>query len=217
LRFPRPAISRRRRVAALAALLVLVVNGPAAGEWQFTPFVGYTFKGSTTLVDLELGSEETHWNFGGSVMLIGDSPFGLEGYFVRTPGFFQNERTVCNVAATCITGSRTYALMGNAVLATPRRWNQYGLRPFVSGGLGLLHASRSDTLDIIPIQDLDMLGMNVGGGAVGLLTERIGVRFDLRYFRNVDAPDWTIIDPPLSIGPIRLRYWTTAIGVVIKY
>ena len=81
--------------------------------------------------------------------------------------------------------------------------------------LGLLHASRSDTLDIIPINDLDMLGMNLGGGAVGMLTERVGVRFDLRYFRNIDAPDWTTVSPPISIGPIRLRYWTVAFGVVI--
>ena len=208
---------RARWVLAVAALLVLAPPVPAAAEWQFTPFLGYTFKGSTTLVDLELGSEETHWNFGGSIMLIGDSPFGVEAYFVRTPGFFESEKTVCNVAITCITGSRTYAFMGNAVLATPRGWNRYGLRPFISGGLGLLHASRSDTQDIIPINDLDMLGMNVGGGAVGLLTERVGLRFDLRYFRVIDAPDWTTIDPPVSIGPIGLRYWTAGIGVVIKH
>ena len=208
---------RARWVLAVAALLVLAPPVPAAAEWQFTPFLGYTFKGSTTLVDLELGSEETHWNFGGSIMLIGDSPFGVEAYFVRTPGFFESEKTVCNVAITCITGSRTYAFMGNAVLATPRGWNRYGLRPFISGGLGLLHASRSDTQDVIPINDLDMLGMNVGGGAVGLLTERVGLRFDLRYFRAIDAPDWTTIDPPVSIGPIQLRYWTAGIGVVIKH
>ena len=61
---------------------------------------------------------------------------------------------------------------GERGMATPRGWNRYGLRPFISGGLGLLHASRSDTQDIIPINDLDMLGMNIGGGAVGLLTER---------------------------------------------
>jgi hypothetical protein len=206
------------RALVLAALLIAAAPAPASAEWQFTPFIGYTFKGSTTLVDFELGSEETHWNFGGSVMLIGDGLFGIEGYYVRTPGFFESERSTCNVPlATCITSSRSYALMGNFVVATPRRWNRYGLRPFVSAGLGLLHASRSASRDVIPINDLDMLGMNVGGGAVGLVTERVGVRFDLRYFRNIDAPDWTTVSPPISIGPIRLHYWTTAIGVVIKY
>jgi hypothetical protein len=195
----------------------LAVPPPCAAEWQFVPFIGYTFKGATTLVELEFGSRETHWNFGGSVTLIGDSPFGVEAYFVRTPGFFQSEKTVCNVAVTCITGSRTYAFMGNAVLATPRRWNRYGLRPFVSGGIGLLHASRSDTLDIIPINDLDLLGMNIGGGAVGMVTERVGIRFDLRYLRKIEGPDEATIDPPVAFGPIRLRYWTTSFGVVFKY
>jgi hypothetical protein len=107
--------------------------------------------------------------------------------------------------------------MGNAVLATPRRWNRYGLRPFVSGGIGLLHASRSDTLGIIPINDLDLLGMNIGGGAVGMVTERVGIRFDLRYLRKIEGPDETTIDPPVAFGPIRLRYWTTTFGVVFKY
>ncbi|MGH9373757.1 MAG: hypothetical protein ACRD15_19730 [Vicinamibacterales bacterium] len=208
-------VRKAPQVLALTGLLVLTIARPSRAEWQFTPFVGYTFKGATTLLDFELGSEQTHWNFGGVVTFIGDSPFGVEAYFVRTPGFFENDEVVCPIE-TCNTSSRTYAVMGNAVLATPRHWNQYGLRPYLSGGVGLLHASRSTALNVFPI-DLNLLGMNLGGGAVGFLSDRVGLRFDLRYFRKVQGPDEDELEGPVAIGPIRLRYWTGSLGVVIRY
>jgi hypothetical protein len=210
-----PAVRKARQVLALAGL-VLVAAVPADAEWQFAPFVGRTFKGTTTLLELEPGSGETHWNFGGTVTLIGESPFGVEGYVLYTPGFFQSSESPCNIT-TCTSASRTYALMGNVVLATPRRWNRYGLRPFVSGGIGLLHASRDvPPPDPLPV-DVNLVGMNVGGGAVGFVTDRVGLRFDLRYFRKIHGPDEAELEQPVSIGPIQLRYWTAAVGVVFRY
>jgi hypothetical protein len=204
-----------RWVGLLTVGILFFTPTSAAAEWQFVPFVGWTFKGTTTLVDNELAVDKRHWNFGGAVMLVGDGPFGVEAYFVSTPEFFLNDETNCTIN-TCLESGRTYALMGNAVLTTPRKWNQYGLRPYLSGGIGLLHASKKAALDPLPA-NLDMLGMNVGGGAVGLVSERMGLRFDLRYLRAIHAPDWRTIDPPVSIGPIELRYWTLAAGVVFKY
>lgn len=204
------------RALLLSASLLVLTPAHAAAEWQFAPFVGYTFNGATTLVDLERGSEETHWHFGGAATLLGDGPFGVEALFLYTPGFFQRSTAVCNISP-CVTSSRTYALMGNAVLTTPRAWNQYGLRPYVSGGIGLLHASRAEALNIVFPFSLDLLGMNAGGGAVGFLSDRIGLRFDLRYFRKIPGPVEDELDLGISIGPIRLRQWTTSLGVVIKY
>jgi hypothetical protein len=207
-----------RWVPLLSCLLVFATPTPSAAEWQFAPFVGYTFKGSTTLVDDEVGVGTTHWHFGGSVRWLGDSPFGVEALYTHTPGFFErdeSELTAANLPTT-VTESRTVALMGNFVLTTPRRWNQYGLRPYLSAGLGLMHVTSLDLGDIHPIR-LNLLGLNMGGGAVGFVSDRVGLRFDLRLFRKVQAPDWTQLDPAVSIGPIQLRYWTTSIGVVFKY
>lgn len=209
---------RGRWPLTLATLALLAWPTPSAAEWQFTPFLGYTFKGSTTLVDLvdaETASDDTRWSAGGVVTLIGDSPFGVEAYYVRTPGFFQRDEGL--IVGPRVTSSRTYAFMGNIVLATPRGFNRYGLRPFLSGGLGLMHASANDLRGVFPFK-FNLLGMNLGGGAVGLLTDRVGVRFDLRYFRNVRGVNVDELDPPVTIGqPLRLRYWTSSVGVVIKY
>jgi hypothetical protein len=197
-------------------LLSLALPWPCAAEWQFAPFIGYTWKGSTTLVDWENAVGDTHWNFGGAVTLIGDSPLGVEGYYVRTPGFFEASEGRPLLIGPEIRSSRAYNLMGNVVLATPRSWNRYGLRPFLSGGLGLMHASYQER--IVPAK-VDVLGMNIGGGATGFLSDHVGLRFDLRYFRNVrDVAEDNRAEAPTNAGePVRLRYWTTSIGVVIKY
>ena len=207
----------RRSLPRFAFILLVfgLLPRPAAAEWHLTPLFGFTFKGDTTLIDLgtadfEPASGKVHWNFGGAVTMIGAGPIGVEGLFLYTPGFFQTDEST-----GAIQSSRTMALMGNVVLATPRRWNEYGLRPFISGGLGLLHASARDLNEVeLFAKPANLFAYNIGGGAVGFLSERIGLRFDLRYFSNVRAVD----DPEiLSFGPVELSYWNAAVGVVIRY
>ena len=207
------------RALCIAGVLALIVPARAAAEWQFAPFLGYTFGGTTTIIDSEQAVDRKHWHFGGAVTLLGSSPIGVEGYFVRTPGLFQNDEFQCDIP-TCVTsGAGTYAFMGNAVLTIPRAWNPYGLRPFLSGGIGLLHASRTDAQNLTPV-DLNLLGMNLGGGAVGFLSDRVGLRFDLRYFRNIQGVNPEDLEVPVTLpvgSPVRLRYWTISAGVVFKY
>ena len=206
------------RVLLFSAILFLTFPDAAAAEWQFTPFIGYTFKATSTFIDFDIdedrvATDQTRLNFGGAVRLIGDSPFGVEAYYVHTPGFFDPKRGF-NIVLPQVLESRTYAVMGNVVLATPRHWNRYGLRPSLSGGIGLMHASEEDQLHVIPYR-VNLLGMNLGGGAVGLVSDHVGVRFDLRYFRNIKGVE--DLDFPVTGGqPVRLRYWTIAFGVVIK-
>lgn len=203
------------RVLALLGILLACVPGTARADWQITPFLGLTFKGDTTLLDYEQATANTHWTFGGSVALVGSGPVGVEGLIVYTPGFFQQDDPPLGIDGEVppdIVASRTLAIMGNVVLTMPRSWNEYGLRPYVSGGIGLLRATATDALDITPV-DTSLLGYNVGGGAVGFLNDRVGLRFDLRYFSNLKPSD----DPEIAIGSVRLGYWTGSVGVVLKY
>jgi hypothetical protein len=203
------------RVLALLGVLVFGVPGAARADWHITPFLGLTFKGDTTLFDYEQATANRHWTFGGSVALVGSGPVGVEGLVIYTPGFFQQDNPPLGIDGEVppdIVASRTLALMGNVVLTTPLSWNEYGLRPFVSGGIGLMRATATDALDIFPVYT-SLLGYNVGGGAVGFLNDRVGLRFDLRYFRNLRPSE----NPEIAIGPVRLSYWTSSVGVVLKY
>jgi hypothetical protein len=198
-------VPRALRLLTVTCIVLICHAAPAHADWQLAPFFGYAFKGSTTLLNLEDGAAKVHWNFGGTATFIGAGPVGVEGVFIFIPHFFE----AGNIGA--IATSRTYALMGNVVVAAPKGWNEYGLRPFVSGGLGLMRATQQTTVNVLPLNE-SMLGYNVGGGAVGFITDHTGLRFDLRYYsslsRNEDSP---------AIGPAQLRYWTGTVGVVFKY
>jgi hypothetical protein len=196
-------------VATVRALLIccslaLVFPQSAGAEWHFTPFLGATFLGDTNLVDPDLATDKVHRNFGGSVAVLGGGIFGAAGVVVWTPGFFTGERAL-------VRKSRSIAVMGNAVLTTPRRWTEYSLRPFVSGGFGVLTASKTEVADVFST-DRNFPAFNVGGGAVGFLSKRTGVRFDFRYYRSVSRSD----QGPVAIDAFHIAYMTASVGLVIR-
>jgi len=194
---------------------LLALPRAAAAEWHITPMLGVTFAGRTSLIDPQLAAPKRHLNLGGAWSLLGAGVFGAETIVTITPGFFQTDRTAADsaVARVEIDSSRTVSWMANAVLTTPRRWTEYSLRPFVSAGLGLLHASQTpEAADRgLPVR-ASMAGFNVGGGAIGFLTTRTGVRFDLRYSSTLRGTDQGL----MAIGPARLHYMSASVGLVIR-
>jgi hypothetical protein len=198
----------------LVVCLLTVPRG-AAAEWHITPMIGVTFAGRTTLIDPQLAASKRHVNLGGALSLFGAGVFGAETIVTITPRFFQTDRTPLDsaVGRVEIDSSRTVSWMANAVLTTPRRWTEYSLRPFVSAGLGVLHASETPRADDrgLPVS-ATMAGFNVGGGAIGFLTKRTGVRFDLRYSSTLRGTDQGL----MAIGPARLHYLSASVGLVMR-
>ena len=195
---------------AAAFLLALTLPSVAAAEWHFTPSVGTTFKADTSFIDLDRGTEKAHPNFGGTVTLLGSGIFGVEGLFVWTPGFFTNEQVA--LPGRIVKNSHVFAMMGNAVVTTPRNWTEYGLRPFLSGGFGTLGFSRTDFNNVLTDSG-KIAAFNIGGGAIGFLSKRTGLRFDLRYYNNLRQAEE---GGPIAIGRPHLRYMTLSAGVVIR-
>jgi hypothetical protein len=195
-----------RALAVCSVLLVLPRS--AAAEWQFTPMIGATFFGSTNLIDHEFATDNLHRHFGGAVSLLGGGLFGVESSFVWTPGFFDDDKGEFQL----VESSRSISWMGNIVLTAPRRWTEYGLRPFVSGGVGWLHTSTLEQFQVLRVNQ-NVIGFNVGGGAIGFFTARTGVRFDFRYHSNLNPTD----EGPALVGEnVRVRYLTASVGLVLR-
>jgi hypothetical protein len=195
-----------RRVLAICCLLLVAPARHAAAEWHFTPMVGLTMLGNTSLVDLELASEKRHWNYGGAVTLLGPGIFGVEGIITWTPGFFERDDL------DLVTTSRVVSVMANVVLTTPRRWTEYSLRPFVSGGFGLMHIRKVENPEGLFPVNLNLAGFNIGGGAIGFLSQRTGLRFDLRYHSVLNPSD----QGPIAFDDVHLRYLSASIGIVFR-
>lgn len=202
----------------MSCLCLLAAPRAADAEWHFTPLAGLVFGGNTTLVDLELATGESHAVFGGAVSLLGSGILGGEGIFTLTPDFFQGssgreDSTGLPIKDNLVESSRVTALMGNVVLTAPRRYTEYFLRPFVSGGVGLLRVSKTDIANNgIPLE-ANFAGFNIGGGAVGFFSQRTGVRFDFRYYSTLHS---TQSDSALAFGDVHLRYFTATVGFVIR-
>jgi outer membrane protein with beta-barrel domain len=199
-----------RSVRALGALTVgfaLATASPAFAEWQFVPLVGLTFHANTNAAPVDQVPIGTHPNFGGAVSLLGGGILGVEGIGVFTPNFKGDDPTLNQV----LQSSRTLAVMGNVVLTTPRKWTEYSLRPYFSGGLGVMR------LSVVTVQNAlqsttNTAGLDLGGGAIGFFTKHTGVRFDLRYYRRLNPgnPQLTTTDEP------QLSFWVASVGVVFR-
>lgn len=197
------------RLLVLCVLLLLFPAKQAAAEWHITPMIGLTTLGSTTIFDAELGTEQRHRNYGGAVTWLSRGLFGAEVLGSWTPGFFEGQDVD---GIDKIKSSRTISLMGNVVVTAPQRWTEYFLRPFVSGGFGLMHVAKTDLPEGLFPVNLNVVGFNVGGGAVGFFSDRAGVRFDIRYHSVLNPSD----HGPISIGDVNLRYVTASVGIIFR-
>jgi hypothetical protein len=212
-----------RHAVGLAIPLLLFVPVSAGAEWHFKPFLGFSFEPSTTLerdiehaAGLTLGpdveSQASNVMFGAGVTLLGDV-FGVEGEWTQAPGFFQTRDQIL------VTSSGAQTFTGSLVVAMPRRIAQYSLRPYLVAGAGIMRL-RSDPnpalTTAVPIKDT-LGAIDVGGGATGFLNERIGVGWDLRYFRSVGGE--VTGDPLVTTDGLakQLSFWRANMALVLRY
>ncbi|HEX7087104.1 MAG TPA: outer membrane beta-barrel protein [Vicinamibacterales bacterium] len=198
---------RIRPGAVATAILALVLACPAAAraEWQIRPYLGIAFGGETTILDLEFAADNRHLVTGVSGTLLGEW-LGVEGDLAVAPKFFQA------VGPSLVLSSRVTTLTGNVVVALPRRISQYGLRPYVVAGGGLMHVYWESSPAPVLLYRRTLPALDVGAGVTGFLNDRVGVSWDVRYIRSLTGPD-----EGLSIGgPEELSFWRGLMGVVVR-
>lgn len=197
-------MSLRLRVG-LVLLWCLMAAAPVYADWYATPFIGVTFGAVSDFVALSNETGKKKLTFGGSVMQLGSGVLGIEGDFSRTNGFFEP-------GLIPALKSNVTTLMGNVVIAVPLRVTGYGLRPYASGGPGLMRASQSEPVEVVTFHR-NLFALNLGGGFIGLVSDKRGVRFDLRYFRNIR----TVGEGSLTENRPTLGFWRGSVGVIFKF
>ena len=197
------------RAGLLALSLLLVTPGKAWAEWQLRPFLGVSFGGGTTLVDLAHAAGSPNIVVGVNGALLGDV-FGIEVDFGRAPGFFETGDQ------TLVKGSSVTTFTGNVVIAPPRHLTEYTLGPYFVAGAGLMRARSNEFFDVLSVAST-LPAMDVGGGVTGFLTKRIGLSWDARYFWSVGGKELR----GLSLGPQQaseqLSFWRASMGLVVRY
>lgn len=178
---------------------------PASADWLLSPFLGVRFAANSTFIVGAQTPERSKFTFGSSIGFLTDAGFGAEADLGFVPGFFEG--------ASITQGSRVFTLMGNVIAAVPLELVQYGLRPYVIGGIGLMQARAEGDLESSLISS-NLFGMNVGGGAIGPLSPRTSVRFDVRYFRSLNNDESATV---LGDGGAQLSFWRATAGLSFRF
>jgi len=188
-----------RPVLALLAFVLLAAPAAQAGETLLTPYAGITFGANPSLVE----DNKEHGVYGGSLAFLSDGGFGLEIDFAYSPDFFGG-------SDTAVPDNNLTSLMANLMMSGHVGDNS---RIYASAGGGLLKSRVNDVNDFFDV-DRNDFGANVGAGVILGFGEKVGVRGDIRYFRNVGDPE---PDDEFDIDFGSFRFWRATGGLTIRF
>jgi len=182
---------------ALLALVALPATARAQQTW-LTPYIGSSF--NSTFDEYEFG---TKLHYGAALTWLGQSGIGFEVDLGYAPTFFEpGEDDFFDFESK---GSVT-TLMGNLVIGGTGG----GLKPYASGGIGLMRSRIEAVSDLLDYED-NGFGVNVGAGLRGG-SGRLGIRGDLRYFRQISD-----LTPLRNFELGDFSFWRGTVGVSIGF
>lgn len=198
-----------RRLAVLIFLLASLPPANASAEWLISPFVAMKFGGATCpcpavvveLADPEGAAGLRKFTFGGAAGFLTDGVLGVEMDFAFIPSYLDRES-----ALNTVVGSSMLMLTGEVIIAVPASITRDGLRPYLVGGIGLMRES-TETVENVFDKTRNLLGLTVGAGAIGRLTDRTSLRFELRHLSDLNG------EP----SELPLRFWRASIGITLRY
>ena len=197
---------------ALAGFVSALTPAWASADWLFTPFVGGNFGGNADFGNFNNIGDETQrrLDFGASLGWMGKGIVGFEVDFGYSPNFFTN--TNGNADIPFGDGNVT-TLMGNIIVGAPIGGQTgKGIRPYGSGGIGLLK-TRVDGGQFFNNLDANDLGMNIGAGVHGFFSDNVGIRGDVRYFRSFRGT----ADNASGITLGDFKFWRASLGLSLKF
>ena len=138
-------------------------------------------------------------------MILSDKGLGFEAELGYNPRFFEAG------TGDLVTRSGVTTIFGNLMLALPISITRESLRPYAVAGLGWIHASANDSIGFNAVSN-DFLGLALGVGAIGFVTDTTGLRFDVRYLKSVSSGDVS----ELNQESARIRFWRATVGLVFR-
>jgi hypothetical protein len=190
------------KLFAAGVMAVALSSSPAFAQAAIAPFTGVTFGGDTEDNKFVYGAV---FGFGGNV--------GFDIDFGYAPNFFSDSEDDFGDLDGKL--NITTLMFNIRIGGNPTR---AGVAPFVSGGAGLMRGSVSSPSDLFDEVSRNDFALNVGGGLQGYFNEHVGLRGDIRYFRNLtdEGDDGFLLDPrDFDLGDF--TYWRGTVGVSFRF
>jgi len=196
-----------KKFALVAALLLVIGPASARADWLFIPNIGTGFGG-----DLPKNDKLT---YGASIGWMGAGILGWEADLAYTPQFFENGTD--NV--TFADSDNVSTVMGNVIIGIPVGGQHgKGVRPYAAAGVGLMKTRVEDATQLFNV-DNNSFGYDLGAGVMGFMTDHIGLRGDVRYFRDFrntsSSGDNNVDFSNLAVG--NFDFWRGTIGLAFRW
>lgn len=189
----------------LLMLSLMSAAAPARADWLLIPFAGTGFGGETSLSTIEGGTGSAQTVFGVSGGWLSNQIIGVEADVMFGPSFFEGD------SARLVLDGAVTTLSGGVIVAVPLSITRESLRPYLVGGMGMIHARSTDLAGIFVV-DRTFAALHVGGGAIGFVSPSTGYRFDLRYVGSLSREEDRLL---AGARRSKLSFWRLSIGVVI--
>jgi len=183
-----------------AALAVTLAPALAHAEGYVSPWVAAN--AGTRFGDFDNGRAGFGVDAGGmgKGIIGGELDFGFSPSFFGTKSVFGNNSVI--------------DLMGNVIVGVPVGGTRgAGVRPFVTGGFGLIR-TQVDGLDNIDASN-NMAGWNLGAGVMGYFNDHVGLRGDVRYLRSFEDTNTGINIIDFNQAG-QFHFWRAGVGVVLR-
>lgn len=205
----------RKCIITIVLVIAGFVSAPstASADWLFTPFLGWNMNGNYKFGDFDDFDDEFEQrvDFGASLGWMGAGIVGFEVDFGYSPNFFENTGGTGDFE---FGDNNVTTLMGNVLIGAPIGGQSGpGIRPYGVGGIGLMRSRIDDPAALFDV-DSNSWGFNLGGGIIGFLSDNIGIRGDVRYFRSLqdDEPDGEF-----DVGLSDFSFWRGSVGVTFRF
>jgi opacity protein-like surface antigen len=204
---------RKALLTVTFAALLLANPTRASADWLLTPFFGANFGGAASFGDFDDFDDEVErrMDLGATIGWMGKGIVGFEADFGWSPNFFENTIGPGNFE---FGDSNVTTLMANVLVGAPIGGQTGpGIRPYGSGGVGLIR-SNIDGGGFFNDLNTNDFGINVGAGVHGFFTDNIGIRGDIRYFRSLTDNE---PDDEFDLALSDFDFWRATVGLTIRF
>jgi hypothetical protein len=191
------------RVIAVLAVSFFLIAPPANAQGYVTPSLGVVFGNPSARGQADF-VVDVGW-------LSRVEPLGFELDVMYAPSFFgtqgpYGENSVTTYMANVVVAGGSGGRFGGRRRTTT-------VRPYLSGGVGIMHEVVTTDVPANKIANND-LGLNLGAGVMAFTSRSVGVRADVRYFRDlIDSQSGNTTN--IDFGSF--HFWRASIGVILSF
>jgi hypothetical protein len=188
-------------IIAVATIALVMAPAQARAEGYFSPWVAANAGSNTNFSNGRPG-------FGAQAGAMGAGIIGGEIDFGWSPSFFGTANDFGN--------NSVINFMGNVIVGIPVGGQHgAGIRPFVTGGVGLLRTQIDGGTIATVSSSNNMAGWNAGAGVMGYFSDHFGLRGEARYLRGFENTNTGVTSIDVN-GAGQFHFWRASIGVVIR-